>query len=403
MVRYRAAWLALGWLALAGLSCDSPIAPADPLGPWPPDGPRRLWARPLGAGYSGIVVGDGRLYTMYRSGSEEVVISLAAASGETLWDYRYEATPVAGQDTEFGDGPNAAPLLADGRLFTVGFSGTMHAFDAATGRLLWSHDLWGELGGNVVELGYSSTPAAYRETIIALVGGPGRGAVAFHRDDGREVWRGLDCETSYASPAIMTIRGEDQLVVFAETEVVGADPLSGGKLWRYAIRNQYPQNICDPLQIDDSIFVSTLEAGSRGLRPEPGDPAGVAELWTTRKMQCFYDRYARIGELIYGSSGSVTAPLMTALDARTGEPVWRVRGFNLSHALAVDGRLLLLDDEGLLTLATPGPEGLNVDAQVSVLRAPSRTPPTWAGGVLYARDQREIVALELGPRPAVRP
>jgi hypothetical protein len=87
---------------------------------------------------------------------------------------------------------------------------------------------------------------------------------------------------------------------------------------------------------------------------------------------------------------------MAAIRAKTGEIEWRTRGFNLSHIVSVDGTLILLDDEGKLTLATPGPEGLEVHAEARVLSPPSLTPPTIEGTVLYARDQHRIVALDLG-------
>jgi hypothetical protein len=58
--------------------------------------------------------------------------------------------------------------------------------------------------------------------------------------------------------------------------------------------------------------------------------------------------------------------------------------------------LVILDDEGTLALATPGPEDLTVHAEARVLSAPARTPPTIVGNVVYARDQESIVALDLG-------
>lgn len=405
-----ALWLAIPLIAAACIACGSSGQQARPCGQssssadqgiaaeWPPEGPQILWKRELGPGYSGIVAGNDRLFTMYRSGRAEVVVGLDAGTGETIWEYRYESTPVEGQDTEYGSGPNARPLLADGRLYTIGFAGVMHGLDAATGAVLWSHDLWGELGGTIVELGYSASPVKFRDTIIALVGGAGRGAIAFDSHDGHEVWRNLDVESSYSTPAIMTIHGEAQLVAFTATEVIGADPVSGELLWRYAIRNQYPQNICSPIQIDDDlVFVSTLEAGSRGLKLVNDKPFRVEEQWSSRRVQCFYGAYVRMGDTIYGSSGYSAAPLMAAIDARTGELVWRVRGFALSHLLAIAGRLLLLDDDGKLTLATPGPAGLDVHGEARILSSPALTPPTLVGTVLYARDARDIVALDLRP------
>jgi outer membrane protein assembly factor BamB len=364
---------------------------------WPHGGPPRLWARELGPGYSGIVAREDRLYTMYRSGNSEVVICLDVHTGETVWEHRYGSTPVKGQDTDYGEGPNAAPLLAGDRLCTIGFAGVMHCLDPATGEVLWSHDLRVELGGTVVELGYSASPVEYGETIIALVGGRGQGAVAFDRSDGKIVWKNLDFDASYATPAIMRIHGEDQLVAFMATEAVGADPHTGELLWQYAIRNQYPQNICAPIQVDeDLVFVSTGEAGSRGLRVVRDDGFRVEEAWSTTKVQCFYDTFVLVGDIIYGTSGFHSGPRMSAINARTGEIEWRSRGFNLSHIVAVGSHLILLDDEGKLTLATPGSDGLEVHAEARILSSPALTPPTLHGTVLYARDQREIVALELG-------
>ena len=412
MRRHSSACIAICLLAAVCASCDTPAPDARPgdltgilpvddhglLQEWPPAGPHRLWVRDLGPGYSGIAVGEGRLFTMYRAGGKEVVVALDALTGATLWESAYESEPNEAQYLEYGEGPNAAPLLDDGRLYTIGFAGVMHCLDTATGAVLWSHDLWREFGGNVVEVGYSSTPVVYRDTVIVLVGGKGHGAVAFDRTDGHVVWENLDFETSYATPAIMKLGGDDQLVAFMTTEVVGADPDNGDLLWRYAIRNSYPQNIFNPIQLgDDLVFVSTLEAGSRGLRPVRGDGFRVEEVWSTRRLQCFYARYAHVGDYLYGSSGDQSVPLMSAIDVRSGELAWRVRGFALSHVIGVGSRLILLDDEGKLTLATPGPDGLTVHSEARILTAPALTPPTVVGSVLYARDQREIVALQLGP------
>jgi hypothetical protein len=46
---------------------------------WPGAGPRWLWSRALGEGYSLIAVVFGTLYTMYRRGVREVVVALEAA------------------------------------------------------------------------------------------------------------------------------------------------------------------------------------------------------------------------------------------------------------------------------------------------------------------------------------
>jgi hypothetical protein len=69
-------------------------------------GPKKLWSRALGEGHSAILVEDGRIYTMYRPlgllsavrrSPEEVVAAIDAASGKTIWEFKYPA-PTDGLD-----------------------------------------------------------------------------------------------------------------------------------------------------------------------------------------------------------------------------------------------------------------------------------------------------------------
>jgi outer membrane protein assembly factor BamB len=221
--------------------------------------------------------------------------------------------------------------------------------------------------------------------------------VAFDKLDGSIVWQGLSFDNSYSTPMIMNILGEDHLVAFMATEVVGADPNTGELRWQYHIRNQYPQNMCLPIQVeDDLIFVSTGEAGSRGLRVVKRDGFHVEEISSSRRFQCFYSSLVGFGDYVYGSSGYSRTPLMAAINVRTGELAWRKRGFALANVIGVGNRLLILGDDGELALATADPDGLTVHAEARVLSEPARTAPTIVGNIAYARDQESIVALDLG-------
>ncbi|MFQ5494796.1 MAG: PQQ-binding-like beta-propeller repeat protein, partial [Phycisphaerae bacterium] len=156
---------------------------------WPDGGPRRLWSRPLGPGYSAIVAGSGRLYTMYRDGDRDVVIALNAADGKTIWEHGYTAKPLKGQRLDFGTGPNATPLLLGDRLIAAGFTGVLKCLSTETGKPLWSHDLVAEFGGKVQEFGYSASPLPYKGNVIVLVGGDRSGVMALDPADGRVVWK----------------------------------------------------------------------------------------------------------------------------------------------------------------------------------------------------------------------
>src|SRR6187455_2757006 len=86
---------------------------------WPAEGPKRLWQRPLGEGYSAIVTDGRTLYTLYRDGTADVVIALNAATGATVWQTRYEAPFDETCSERLGPVPRAAPLLVGDRIVTI--------------------------------------------------------------------------------------------------------------------------------------------------------------------------------------------------------------------------------------------------------------------------------------------
>ena len=103
---------------------------------WPATGPRQLWSRELGEGYSSIVAADGTLYTMYRKGEDEIVIALDAQTGKTAWEYRYSAPFLKGMDMVNGPGPHATPLIVGDFLYTAGVTGKLLCLDRRTGKLV---------------------------------------------------------------------------------------------------------------------------------------------------------------------------------------------------------------------------------------------------------------------------
>jgi len=366
---------------------------------WPEAGPRQLWSRELGEGYSGMLVDAGRLYTMYRSDGQEVVVALDAKNGATVWERKYDSDPREGHADQFGRGPRSTPLIVGDRLYTVGIAGVMHCLKKTDGSVLWKHDLWGEgFNGNVLPHGYSSSPIAYRETIIALVGGQGASVVAFDRKSGKVRWKGQDFRNSYSTPRILHVDGDEQLVTFMATEIIGLDPSSGALKWSYAHENQWRHNINMPVMADKNhLFLSSPTAGARGLKlTSKGDKTEVEEIWSTRKIQFYHVTSVRDGDWVYGSSGTMGPAFMAAVNIKTGEVAWRERGMAKANVIGVAGKLLVLDEQGKLYLTTATPEGLTVHAEAELLKEAAWTVPTVVGQTAYLRDTKKILALDLG-------
>ena len=380
---------------------------------WPEAGPPVIWSRPLGPGHSAILADEGRLYTMYRAGNgrarqgpwdaEETVVSMDAASGKTLWEHKY---PSRREDFSFGAGPHSTPLIVGDRLFTIGTNKQLFAFDKKTGRILWSHDLIKEFNSPellirpVVKTGYGCSPIAYRDTIICSVGGPGQAVMAFRQGDGAVVWKSGDFLTSEAPPILIEMGGRPQLVIFGGGTVNGLDPASGKVLWSHPHDPGNDLNCATPLFGPDNIlFVSSAyRAGSRAIQlTQDGATTHAKELWFTNRVRFMFLNAIRLGDHVYGTTGDFGPAFLTALEIKTGKPVWQHRGFGRASLLYADGKAIVMDEDGDLALAKLTPEGVTILSEAKkVFDTTSWTVPTLVGTTLYARDREKIVALNLG-------
>jgi outer membrane protein assembly factor BamB len=368
---------------------------------WPATGPRRVWQRELGEGYSAIAVERGTLFTMYRKGENEIAVALDAATGKTIWEYSYAAPFAPEYDMSNGPGPHATPLVSGNLVFTSGATGKLHCLDKKPGKLLWSHDLISEFQGTVRVNGYSCSPIAYKDTIVMMVGGPSSSLVAFNRQNGSVIWKKHDFRNSTSSPIIINVDGQDQLVAFMYGEIVGVDPNNGNLLWSRSHPAEFGLNTSTPVWGPDNLlFMSSgYGGGSRVLKlSRTGDKTTVEEVWANSLMRVHFTNAIRVGDLIYGSSGDFGPAPFTAVNVKTGNIVWRHRSFPRASFLFADGRFIILDEDGHLLLATPTAEGLTVTSKAELLSNQAWTVPSLSGTRLYLRDRKNIVALELGAR-----
>jgi len=180
-------------------------------------------------------------------------------------------------------------------------------------------------------------------------------------------------------------------------EVIGVDPENGKLLWQFAHENQWKQNICMPVLVDNMLFISSPETGARGLKlAKNGDGYDVEEVWSTKKIQFYHVSTVNQGDYVYGSTATMGPALFAAVNVKDGEIAWRKRGFAKANCLLADQRLIILDEEGKLGLVSFGPKDFTIDSEFKLFDDRSWTVPTVVGKTLYARNQKEIVALDLG-------
>jgi outer membrane protein assembly factor BamB len=383
---------------------------------WPEGGPPRLWERELGGGCSAIVVDDGMLFTMYRNGGEEFSVALDARTGRTIWE---QGHPSPGnpnpEDDRTCTGPNSTPLVCDERLYTVGTDAVIHCFNKRNGKILWKHDMVSELGGRIFNWGYAPSPIAFQSLVITPVGRRRpelegdrvrrpvgklepreQSLVAFDQVSGDVVWRSQDFVLAHSSPILVNFHGQTQLVLLLHEGIMGVNPEDGELLWHRSFPNG--GFAMTPVWAGDDVLITAGYHRCRATKLVWEDGTTVPqELWSSPKIRFPHNNPVRVGDYLFGSSGSShRSAVMLGVDLGTGKRLWAERGFKLATCVYGDGKLIILDEDGNLALATPTPEGLTVHSRCRVTRPISWTVPTLVETTLYLRDCQRIMALNLG-------
>ena len=373
---------------------------------WPGAGPRRLWSRALGEGHSSIAVVSGTLYTMYRRDDREVVVALEAESGKTVWERAYDAPfIVVGREADIveeyhlerGLGPHSTPLIVGNYLFAAGATGWFHCLDKNTGEVIWKHHLFADLGGFVRQRGYAPSPIQYKDTVILPVGAVGGSIMAFNQQDGKIVWQRHDYHHAYASPSLIDVDGQDQLVTFMRDWLVGVDPHNGDLRWSYRVKGN-GTNVSTPVWGPGNLLFMSAHygVGTRVLRlTRAAGETRVEEVWRSPRVRLHFANAISIGDVVYGSSGAFGPAFFTAIDVNTGNIIWQDRRLARASFIYADGRFIMIDEDGTLVLATPSAEGLNIHSQLELLQGNAWTIPTLVGKILYVRDRKTILALDL--------
>jgi outer membrane protein assembly factor BamB len=387
------------WTVWGGKNRDFQVASPALAESWPAAGPKKLWSRPLGDGYSAIAVEKGVLYTAFRRDTKDVVTALEAATGKTLWEFEHENPFKNMYWQKVGPGPYAMPQVFGDRVLTASGTGKIFSLEKKTGKAVWSHDLYKEFGATELEFGYSCHPLLYKDTLIYLLGGTGSAVVALRPSDGKVAWKALSFKNGYSSPLLIDVDGQPQVAALLADEVIGFSPDDGKQYWSYPHKTNLGMASSTPVWAPGNmLFISCSHGlGARVLQlNQSGGSTAVKQLWFDARHQLNFGSAILRDGIVYFSSGDNGPGIMTAVDLKTGDTKWRERGFGKAQLIYADGKIILADEDGALALFKPTPEKFELLTKATVLESISWTPPTLAGTRLYWRDRKTIAAFELG-------
>ena len=365
---------------------------------WPAAGPRVAWKKTVGEGLAGPAVAGGRLYLHHRVQKEEVVEAFDTATGAPVWRYAYPTT--YRDDFGFDEGPRAVPVVAGGRVFTYGAEGELSALDAATGKPLWHLNAMQQFGVAKGYFGAAGSPLVDGDRLLLNVGGKAKGAgvVALETATGKVLWTATAHEASYSSGTMATLGGARTAVFLTREGLVGLDPATGTVRFQQRWRARYASsvNAATPLVFGDLIFISaSYETGANLLRV--GAAGALTSLWhDDETLSTHYATPVAVDGVLYGFHGRQEyRPALRAVDLKTGAVIWSEDGFGAGTVTALGRTLLVATEDGRLLLAPAGTKAFTPTARAQVLPGTVRAYPAFADGLLYLRNDRTLVALDL--------
>ncbi len=382
---------------------------------WPEAGPPQRWQVILGEGHAAPAIHRGRVFIMDYDETEraDMLRCLSLADGREVWRRGHHLQVKRNHGMS-----RTIPAVTDDAVVAIGPRGHVLACDPASGDLRWGIDLVAEHGAKIPGWYTGQCPLIIDgDTVVVAPAGPQALLLGIALDTGEIRWRTPNpdgWEMSHASVMPMDLDGRRTLVYAAVGGVCGiaADgPDAGRILWRTAA---WAPNVAVPSPVvlpDGRLFLCAgYGAGGAILRIVPGQEDGTfaallehqvkpsGGLSSEQQTPLFLDGHLfailpkdagpRRNEFVCVDPGDISA-------IRWGSG--RTERFGLGPYLAADGKFLILDDRGTLTMAAATAEGWRRLAKAEVI---PRGRDAWgplaiADGLLLLRDSTRLLCLDL--------
>ena len=385
--------LAQDWNQWRGPSRSGVTAAFQAPASWP-DKPRKVWESTVGTGHSSPVVSGTRAFVFTRVGEDEVVTAVDLQTGKQVWQQRYRATYQVNPAAEsHGKGPKSTPVVDGGRLFTLGISGTLSAFDAATGKPLWRKTFDREFDASSPDFGVAMSPLVDGGQVIVHAGGNKSGALmAIDGATGAVKWQWKNEGPAYASPVIGSFGTSRQVVTESRSHLVGLSAATGALLWSVPFTTAYDQNIVTPIISGDLVLYSGIDQPLTALHIRESAGKWTAErAWHVDSVPMYMSTAVLSGGSVFGLTHRNKGQFF-ALDPRSGKVLWTTRGREGENAalIAVGELLMATTTEGELVIARRDATRFDPIKRYTIAESPVWAHPVPAGRGVLIKDAEKL-------------
>ncbi len=362
---------------------------------WPAAGLPALWKQPVGGGYASFAIAGGRAFTIEQRRQQEAVTAYDLETGLELWAAAYPAffTEALG-----GEGPRATPSFSEGKVYSIGGVGDLLCLDAATGKIVWQVNILTNNSAPLLKYGMAPSPLVVQDKVIVEAGGPkGHSIVAYDKLTGKPLWRALDDKGAYASPMLVSLAGQEQLLVVTELRVLGLQIQDGSSLWMTPwIVNERNRANAQPVLLAANRFLLSAGYGTGCEAVEISRASGRFEarrLWHNIKLRNKFTSSIFWQGYIYG----LDEDTLVCLDAQTGERKWREGRYGYGQVVLAGGHLIVLSNDGQLALVKAIPDRYEELAHFQALEGKTWNYPALAGGKILVRNAVQMACFDLRP------
>jgi outer membrane protein assembly factor BamB len=386
------------WPQWRGPARTGVLTPGEAPAMWPTE-LKKGWSVEVGEGYSSPVSAEGRVFVHARRDPDEVVVAIDSATGATAWQQKYAApmqkNPYAKQ---MAKGPYSTPLLSDGRLYTLGTTAIVSAWNASTGALLWRKDFSSRIDTSKLFCGTAMSPLRTTSGIIVHVGDDRGGSlVALDPATGKEKWTTEVRGPGYASPIELTIAGVPQIVTMTTRSVMGVDTSAGTVLWEYPFDDEWNENIVTPIAVPSGVIVSGVRQGTRRLTvAKAGSSWTATQAWHTPDVAMYMSSPVLTRGTLFGHSSKRKGQFV-AMDPESGKILWATEGRNAASAavVAAGNHLVFLTTDSQMIIAPVDPAAFHEVRRYTVATSPIYAQPIVFGDRVIVRDASNLTVWTL--------
>jgi len=378
------------------------------------------WRVPIGAGYTGPTVADGRVYVHDRVTDPEQVERVHCfkwQTGEKIWTHAY---PCQYEGFGYRAGPRASVLVEDDRAYSFGATGHLHCFNAANGIVHWERDLLAQYKIRMPNWGMAAAPIVEGDLIIVQIAGEGEACIcAFDKTTGDERWKALSDCASYSAPIVVEQAGKRVLVCRTGDRVVGLNPTTGHLHWEHPMPwKSWPIAIATPVLHQDLLVLSESHHGTTVLRLSDKS-LSFDKVWSLRRsdledgkaLHCLNSTPYVHDNHIYGAD---SRGILRCLRLDTGAQVWEDDSvvpegrFATVHLIPGGDRTWLFNERGELIIARLTPKGYDEISRAKLIEPTleqfrQRGGVTWSHPAfayrhVFARNDKELVCADLSAK-----